>query len=391
MPKKKGRKKAKSGNGKKSKETADTWTLKEAVMLYQVEAKEAQANELKENIDNLKLRNDRQKQKNEFLRNEQNRHIKDVVEKARKMEEVSRSQKQTPFEAVEKALEEKLVAIKAEDLHLREVHRQIEVLDEDIEVLSKELQELLNYKEHGQTVDRTHIEVLEKEMRDMETSYAEMKDFFSKSLEVIKCTITKQNEENITKHKELASEGAISNLDKHNGQEFLDNKWLLREVKINRRHIVAVEAEVERLEKESIKVMADLFEQQLEDVKETRQFYLACKEDEEASSDCGSDNEAISDGEAISDRKAIGDRKAADNEMSEDMEDLSDNLKWLDIYYPEFENITTEEEYRLDPMEIKLLCVTGTKVPLHRYEENEFDSSSSTTYKNWDVKKEDLL
>ncbi|XP_057308385.1 coiled-coil domain-containing protein 83-like isoform X2 [Hydractinia symbiolongicarpus] len=270
MPKKKGRKKAKSGNGKKSKETADTWTLKEAVMLYQVEAKEAQANELKENIDNLKLRNDRQKQKNEFLRNEQNRHIKDVVEKARKMEEVSRSQKQTPFEAVEKALEEKLVAIKAEDLHLREVHRQIEVLDEDIEVLSKELQELLNYKEHGQTVDRTHIEVLEKEMRDMETSYAEMKDFFSKSLEVIKCTITKQNEENITKHKELASEGAISNLDKHNGQEFLDNKWLLREVKINRRHIVAVEAEVERLEKESIKVMADLFEQQLEDVKETR-------------------------------------------------------------------------------------------------------------------------
>lgn len=35
------------------------------------------------------------------------------------MEEDSRSQKQTPFEAVEKALEEKLVAIKAEDLHLR--------------------------------------------------------------------------------------------------------------------------------------------------------------------------------------------------------------------------------------------------------------------------------
>lgn len=27
-----------------------------------------------------------------------------------------------------------------------EVHRQIEVLDEDIEVLSKELQELINYK-----------------------------------------------------------------------------------------------------------------------------------------------------------------------------------------------------------------------------------------------------
>lgn len=35
MPKKKGSKKAKSGNGKKSKETADTMTLKEAVMVYQ--------------------------------------------------------------------------------------------------------------------------------------------------------------------------------------------------------------------------------------------------------------------------------------------------------------------------------------------------------------------
>lgn len=33
------------------------------MFLDRVEAKEAQANELKENIDNLKLRNDRQKQK----------------------------------------------------------------------------------------------------------------------------------------------------------------------------------------------------------------------------------------------------------------------------------------------------------------------------------------
>lgn len=95
----------------------------------------------------------------------------------------------------------------------------------------------------------------------------------------------------------LLFQGAINNLDKQNNQEFLDNKWLLREVsinlsiqcvvarsppkqqytspivlqvKINRAHIAAVEADVERLEKDSIKVMADLFEQQLEDVTDTR-------------------------------------------------------------------------------------------------------------------------
>lgn len=40
-------------------------------------------------------------------------------------------------------------------------------------------------------------------------------DFFSKSLEAIKSTITKQTEENITKHKELASEVNIKYISWH--------------------------------------------------------------------------------------------------------------------------------------------------------------------------------
>jgi len=58
----------------------------------------------------------------------------------------------------------------------------------------------------GQYVDHTHIEVLNKEMLDMNRSYAEISDFFEKSLTAVKHSITKKNEDGINTQKKLVSE-----------------------------------------------------------------------------------------------------------------------------------------------------------------------------------------
>ena len=81
-------------------------------------------------------------------------------------------------------------------------------------------------------------------MADMESSLIEMSEFFDKSLKTIKTEITRRNEENIAKQKLLASEEVITNLDKNSEQEFLDNKWLLKEVGIHRNNIHEITAQV---------------------------------------------------------------------------------------------------------------------------------------------------
>ena len=62
------------------------------------------------------------------------------------------------------------------------------------------------FQEHGQHVDRTHIEVLTKEMDDMDQSYAEISEFFENSLVAVKSRISKKREDGINDQKKLVSE-----------------------------------------------------------------------------------------------------------------------------------------------------------------------------------------
>ena len=59
-------------------------------------------------------------------------------------------------------------------------------------------------------------------------------------------------------------------MDKQTEQELADNEWLLKEVNIHRNHILTAEADIEALEKHNIEVMAYLFEQQVDDLKQTK-------------------------------------------------------------------------------------------------------------------------
>jgi len=386
--KKKGGKKKAAGSAKKKKDVGETVTFKEAVMIYQLEVKQAQLNEVKEDIEDLKFRNNKQKNRNQFLKQEQNRHIKDVIEQARQHEKEVGKQKKTPYEDVEKALYKKRDTINAEMDNIKGIQENITGLEEEISNLQKELKELKLYKERGQYTDKTHIEVLKKEMEEMVKSFDEMSDFFDKSLSTIKATILKKSEENIINHKKLASECAIHNLDERTEQEFLDNKWLLKEVQIHRQHISNTTLEVEVYEKENMNLISELFEKQLSDINDTRKFYLTCKEEDEK------DLETYSKPLALLDKKSHGKEEIISESNNKEfiVEEVPDDLKWLDNYLPDYEVANSEECYKLGGLEMNLLCIIGKQVVIHNMDDDSSmaNDDKDKVFRRFHVEREEI-
>ena len=66
------------------------------------------------------------------------------------------------------------------------------------------------------------------------------------------------------------SQKAMAQLDKKDRQEVLDNDWLKREVAIHRVETEKCRKVVEDLEKENLKLMSELFECSVEDLKISR-------------------------------------------------------------------------------------------------------------------------
>ena len=66
-------------------------------------------------MEDLKYRNQRQKQRNEFLTQEQERQVKTILDQVHNMESIEERKKKVPYEDVEKALNLKLNSISVEE------------------------------------------------------------------------------------------------------------------------------------------------------------------------------------------------------------------------------------------------------------------------------------
>jgi len=382
MPPKKSKKKKgdKSSSGRKSKSEKpanDVMTFNEVVMTHQLEVKENALKDLKDDIEDLNFRIERQKQRSLFLKKEQNKQCKQVIKQARQKEEEDASKPVVPYQFVEDALKEKLDALKEEEIDTSELKQRVSDLDAEIQIYRSALQELQAYKAQGADVDSVHIKVLKKEMYDMEQSYSEMEDFFNKSLNAIKQEIIKTNSESIAKQKELVSHEVLKGLDKHSEQEFKDNKWLTTEVAIHRNHIAEVTRHIESIEGENIQGMAALFQNNLEDLSDARQFHMRCKEEELNSLDASNLDDDLTD-------ESDHDDASNAHTMDED-----DELDWLDNYLPMFSD-TLQLQEPVGQTDLQYLCVVGTSKPIHDMSTSMANLANGCTYEPWIVEKEHL-
>eukprot|EP00795_Rhopilema_esculentum_P017196 gene17196-8738_t len=284
---------------------------------------------------------------NKSLKLEKQKYMKEAIRKAKEQEVEMQKRTEVTYEEVEAALKEKLAAARVEEEQVKELKKQISRLIEEIAEVNLEVARFVDFKDRQRFENDTHIKLLKKEMDDMHESYGELSEFFVKNLENVKLQIERATEENITNEKKLASELALESLDSSSHQEFSDNKWLLQEVHIHREHLADISAIVDKLEKENVETMGDLLRNQFEDVKISRDFFSACN-----SSDDESENEEGCE-EIIASHFDDGD---TENQV---------DSKWLDNYFSTFGDDAEEDNQRLAPMDLKLLCVVGKKKKIH--------------------------
>ncbi|XP_065677156.1 uncharacterized protein LOC105848266 isoform X1 [Hydra vulgaris] len=254
-------KKSAKRNKSKNKKSPVKLVFKEVVMAKQLEVKEQHINEMKKYLDELKLQNEHQKQKNLLLTKEQNVRIQEVVNQALKISKEEDAIDHISFSKVEEALADKFNAIQISMNDLEEMRGEIVKIEKMTKEFTNDLEQLKNYQAYGKFKDQARIDDLLQEIEDMEASYKEIENFFQRSFSSYKNVVMKQNDESLTQHKKLASERVFSDLEKHDELEFLDNKWLLKEVGIHHQHVINVTKDLESLERTNIELISSLFDQ----------------------------------------------------------------------------------------------------------------------------------
>lgn len=357
-PKAKGKKSKKKGKSSKPKEARskakdeEVLTFNEAVLFYQLQAKQNQHKEVAGDVEDLRRRIKRQKDRNKSLKNEKEKYLQDAIRKAKEHENELKRKPDVTFEEVEKALQEKVAAAREEEDQVRDMKKQIAKMIDEIKSVKLEVERFEEFRNRSRFDNETHIKLLKKEMADMDESYKELSEFFKKNLRSIKVQIERSTSENIDNEKRLASEQALGSLDNSSHQEFSDNKWLLQEVQIHKEHLAKLSSTVEFLEKQNVEMMGDLLTNQFEDVRISKEFFSACD---------GSDDEDVGetgdeDGEDLSADEAIA------THSDKNMED--DDMNWLDNYFDSFGDDEMENA-RLAPYDLKMLCIVGKKKTLH--------------------------
>ncbi|XP_077976996.1 coiled-coil domain-containing protein 83-like [Glandiceps talaboti] len=421
---KKGKKKSGGGGGKSGKKksgkkkggASDQMTFKEAMLGYQISIKEKSIEEFMFEIKQLEEKNQRHKERNERLKEEQMYHIKTLLKQAKEREKELEQATVVGKEQVEANMKENWRVAKEEEKKLVDLGEQIKLLDKRLEDTRKEVSIWQEYKNNGQHKHATQIRILEQELVDMQSSFDEMKSHLEKTLEKAKSEIGKTTDEKLNSQKEIASEKAMKTLDKWSAQEVMDNDWLKKEAVIHREETEKLKEYVEQLEKENLQVMSGLFECRVEDLKISRNFYLTQFEDDDNiedgilemdlsaidfKEDAGEKMFAIEAPPSVrseasshsksrpksATQRAVEQKVFSITSVEEESEDGSDvDVVQDDEDYDGDDDLTEEEKaaadayldnyfslededyddfLKLGPLELKLLSITGTQKPLH--------------------------
>ncbi|XP_028413358.1 coiled-coil domain-containing protein 83-like [Dendronephthya gigantea] len=340
-PKKKGdggKKGKKSGKSKGEKQPQ--LTVREAVLAFQIEVRERDLVKITEEFQTLKDRNRRLRYRNEQLKKEQGEHIKTLLKQAKENEKEVEQMTVVKQEEVEKALADKIQIMKKLIAEQDENKEKIKQMVTQIEEMNQAIATRKEYKNNGQVEHGNQISLLKRKLADMESSFQEVSAHLDRSLRIAKEEIEQQGQSTLETQKKVASEEATNSIKKDDRQEIADHKWLKKEISIHVRAFEDMSVIVESLERENLEIMRELFDCKTEDLNLARRFYLACVNDQDESGD----EEVFA--------------QHNDDEVEHQDENLLEN-------YLHFNDEDYLDSPRLGPMDLQLLSVVGTKMPLH--------------------------
>ncbi|KAK2179362.1 hypothetical protein NP493_494g01008 [Ridgeia piscesae] len=228
----------------------------------------------------------------------------------------------------------------------------------------------------------------------MEQSFTEMKAHLEGTWDKAKEEILADTEVSVEQQKYLASQRAMSKMDKYSKQEVIDNDWLKREVAIHKREVDNLMSTVEELERENLLMMGELFECNVEDLKISRNFFLTQF----------ADNDNLEDGGILEMdlEKVLADKHPmvepprpkrpksaihaavvekvlalplpstlpAEDSFMTDEDDKDDDREKLTpdedyiLSYFSFDDVHFDDYLKLGPLELKLLSISGKRMNL---------------------------
>lgn len=397
-----GKKKGKKGGGKKGKKGGKKskepqMTAKEAILGYQIGIIEKKLEDVMYETRGWEEKNKKLTDRNTTLLDEQEVLIKHLLEQAKIADQYFSEEEIKRREDVILCMKDKWDRQRELEREIEGVKKQIASVEEEIRLVQKEVDYCKNYRDVEQHKNKKRINLLEADIEDMEASFQEMKTHLERSNERSKNEISSRTENMLDKQKDLATQKAISKLDKYSQREVLDNEWLTREVNLHRKDTEALREKVEGLEKGNLEIMAELFECKIEDLKISRKFFLTQFEENENLEETGVlemdlGNLSINDRTASKqmvlydsgdgdgavykpvvrpksatqravEEKVFSLAKGMTVESDEDSDNVSDDTELLDNMF--FEEEDWNDYLQLGKVELKLLNVTGQQMPIH--------------------------
>ncbi|KAM6448681.1 coiled-coil domain-containing protein 83 [Liasis olivaceus] len=371
---KKKEKKKKKGTSQVSKEPRTYFP--EALLSYQIQIKEEVIDQLLSDIKQLELENDKCKQRNQQLKQEQIGHIRALLTTLKEQEKELEKVDIVTRDDVERAMMDKWQYIKDQEKLIKDMRFQIHFVEQKLLQKQAEIDYWMAYKNVGSTEHANQIQFLEQDIKKLKEDLEEMTEFFRISLEETKEKIDKYTLRQMELKKEWATENAVKHIDKISLREIKEYEWLKEEVASYRREVTELEKSAHELEKENIYLINKLFERRLQFLKVPRKLFLTqgaglqipgeSMDQEEEERVMSATETVISMEQPSHDEKR--DLDGAENKSADDFEVVYLRGMSMNQFLPPllYEDSNDFKEYKeLGPLDVKLMCVVGQKMPIH--------------------------
>ncbi|NXJ58929.1 CCD83 protein, partial [Rostratula benghalensis] len=165
---------------------------------------------------------------------------------------------------VEESLKEVWQYVKNEEQLLKDLHSQIEEVDQKFLVKKAERDYWLEYKNVGSKIDAEKIMKLEKDIKRVKDDHHRTAEYYRNTLKAAKEEKDRLIEEHMKLCKEEAPEKAVRYLDKNSRREIVENEWLKEEVKVYQKQVSDLKASIQLLEEENISLVTKLIDSRLQ-------------------------------------------------------------------------------------------------------------------------------
>ncbi|XP_067322397.1 coiled-coil domain-containing protein 83 [Anolis sagrei] len=246
----------------------------EALLAYQIQIKEEIIDQLLRDIKRLEATNDRNKERNQYLQQEQIGHIRALFIALKEQEKELEKIEIVTRDDVEKAMKDKWQYVKDQEKLIKDMRCQIHYVEQRLLQKQAEVDYWEAYKNVGSAEHAKQIEGLEEDIKKLKQDLEEMIEYFRIALEEAKEKIDKFTLKQIEQKKEWATENAVKHIDKISRREIQEHDWLKEEVAAYRRDVSDLEDSIYELEKENIYLINKLFDRKLQFLKVPRKLFL---------------------------------------------------------------------------------------------------------------------